>query len=125
MQIALQWEPPLAHLLPPLMGALQPAARPPEGQASLPPLIEAAIWRWTEPGDTATSVRSSGRAALDAELRGGGWQLAAATEVLTTQPFVLEWRLLSPTVRARRRKWRPSRHCGCCHQLPVTSRDFH
>ena len=45
-------------------------------------------------------VVSSGWDALDAELPSSGWPRRSATELLTTQPSVLEWRLLSPALRA-------------------------
>ena len=66
---------------------------------TMPPALEAAVWRANELGQGKQSVVSSGWASLDAELPGGGWPRGAATEVLATQPSVLEWRLLSPSLR--------------------------
>jgi len=66
---------------------------------ALPPAVEAAVWRANELGQGKRSVVSSGWASLDAELPGGGWPRGAVTEVLATQPSVLEWRLLSPALR--------------------------
>jgi protein ImuA len=65
----------------------------------LPRAIEAAVWRAQELGHAATPVLSSNWTALDAELPGGGWPCRSVTEVLTTQPSILEWRLLSPSLR--------------------------
>lgn len=67
--------------------------------AALPPAVDAALWRANELGHGKQSVVSSGWASLDAELPGGGWPRGAVTEVLATQPSVLEWRLLSPALR--------------------------
>lgn len=65
----------------------------------LPAAVEAAVWRANELGQAKQSIVSSGWASLDSELPGGGWPRAAVTEVLATQPSVLEWRLLSPALR--------------------------
>lgn len=46
-----------------------------------------------------SAVASSGFAALDAELPGGGWPCRSLTEVLQPQPTVAEWRLLAPALR--------------------------
>ena len=47
--------------------------RTPARPGDLPPDIEAALWRGDQLGSPVTSVVSSGFAALDAELPGGGW----------------------------------------------------
>lgn len=77
---------------------------PAEGQASdpaeLPPEVEQALWRGCDLGLQAGRVLSSGFAALDAELPGGGWPCGALTEVLSAQPAVLEWRLVGPSLPA-------------------------
>ena len=57
------------------------------------------LWRASEIGQGPAAVCSTGWPALDAELPGGGWPQHAVTEVLTTQPALLEWRLLSPALR--------------------------
>ncbi|MCK9687318.1 translesion DNA synthesis-associated protein ImuA [Scleromatobacter humisilvae] len=105
MQLSLNW-------LDALSVPSQPAQPSPSSLASvaqaggaahllqLPPAVEAAVWRATELGQAATSVVGSGWEALDAELPGGGWPLRSVTEVLATQPSVLEWRLLSPALRS-------------------------
>lgn len=66
----------------------------------LPPAVEAAVWRASDLASSTGRVLASGWDALDAELPGGGWPLQAVTEVLTAQPAVLEWRLLSPALRS-------------------------
>ena len=81
---------------PPAIAA--PVMREPAFPA-LPPAVEAAVWRANELGQGRRSVVSSGWASFDAELPGGGWPRGAVTEVLATQPSVLEWRLLSPALR--------------------------
>jgi protein ImuA len=65
---------------------------------ALPPAVEAALWSGTDLGTPVTAVVSSGFAALDAELPGGGWPCHALTEVLSPQPSVLEWRLIGPAL---------------------------
>jgi protein ImuA len=47
---------------------------------------------------------SSGFAALDAELPGGGWLLGGLNEILVELPGALEWRLLTPMLNGRRDK---------------------
>ncbi len=66
---------------------------------TLPREIAAAVWRGDELGSMTSAVASSGFAALDAELPGGGWPCRSLTEVLQPQPTVAEWRLLAPTLR--------------------------
>lgn len=65
----------------------------------LPAHVEAALWRGDELRPPPARVRSSGWAALDAELPGGGWPAMALSELLVSQPGVLEWRLLTPAIR--------------------------
>lgn len=66
---------------------------------SLPPAVEAAIWRGDQIGTPITRVIPSGFAQLDAELPGGGWPGHGLTEILQAQPTVCEWRLMSPAIR--------------------------
>jgi protein ImuA len=73
--------------------------RTPARPGDLPPDIEAALWRGDQLGSPVTSVVSSGFAALDAELPGGGWPCHSLTEILQPQPTVAEWRLLAPAMR--------------------------
>lgn len=60
--------------------------------------LQGRLWRGSSLGAAAAPTLPSGFAALDAELPGGGWPLQAATELLTPQPGVLEWRLLAPAL---------------------------
>lgn len=80
---------------------------PSEGLAELPPEIEQAVWRGCDLGLQTGRVLSSGFAALDAELPGGGWPCGALTEVLSAQPAVLEWRLVGPALAAAVGSGRP------------------
>jgi len=85
-------------------------ATPPPGEASLHPFgqpfdlgqlpggVAQAIWRGTDLGQAGQSVVSSGWAALDAQLPGGGRTCNALTELLQPQPSLCEWRLLSPAL---------------------------
>lgn len=59
----------------------------------------ASIWRCTEFGSVVGVTVSSGWAALDKELPGGGWPCSSLSEVLSPQPSVLEWRLIGPALR--------------------------
>jgi protein ImuA len=74
--------------------------RPISPPGTLPPHVEAALWRGDALGTRVTSVLGSGHAALDRELPGGGWPCHCLTEVLCPQPSTLEWRLLGPALRA-------------------------
>ncbi|MCX7902039.1 MAG: recombinase RecA, partial [Burkholderiaceae bacterium] len=57
------------------------------------------VWRATDlPAVDAAGVISSGYAALDAELPGGGWPLAALTELLFDAPGCGELSLLLPAL---------------------------
>lgn len=57
------------------------------------------VWRGTEIGHPSTVGTPTGWAQLDQELPGGGWPCHALTEVLTSQPAVVEWRLLGASLR--------------------------
>lgn len=65
-----------------------------------PERVKASLWRGNELGSASSRVLSSGYAALDAELPGGGWPTQAITELLQAQACVAEWRLLSPVMQA-------------------------
>jgi len=81
----------------------QAAVEQPEDEAAplrLPRHVEAAVWRGSELGSPVTEVVSTGWAALDAELPGGGWPCRSVSEVLQPQPTLCEWRLLAPALRA-------------------------
>lgn len=71
----------------------------------LPAPLAALVWRgagtsgWG-PGDQATkAVVASGYGPLDAQLPGGGWPLAALSELLLDEPASCEWRLLAPVLK--------------------------
>lgn len=59
----------------------------------------AGVWRADQLAQPAQTVVSSGHAALDAELPGGGWPLGQLTEVLQCQEGQHEWRLLLPALK--------------------------
>jgi protein ImuA len=67
---------------------------------ALPPAVAAAVWRGDQLGRATAPTRSSGFAALDAQLPGGGWPCQGLTELLCPQPGTLAWRLLAPLLRA-------------------------
>ncbi len=102
MQTAFSWTdpaPPRQPVALPPAPVVVPLGTEAGALPKLPPAIEAAVWRAKELGQASTSVVASGWAELDEELPGGGWPCRAVTEVLATQPSVLEWRLLSPALR--------------------------
>ena len=72
-----------------------PAVRP---LPQLPAAMAAALWRGDEVGGATTPTLPSGWPSLDAELPGAGWPCQAVTEILSPQPSVIEWRLLSPVL---------------------------
>lgn len=74
--------------------------RPATEPGELPAHVRAALWHGNQLGTRVTSVVSSGHAALDRELPGGGWPCNSLSEVLCPQPSTLEWRLLGPALRA-------------------------
>ena len=74
--------------------------RPPRPLGSgLPAAVAAALWRGDQLGAPVSAVWSSGFAALDAQLPGGGWPGHGLTEILTPHSGTLEWRLLGPVLR--------------------------
>ena len=79
-------------------GSLTPAGRMRE-MPTLPRAVSAALWRGDQLGRTPVPTRSSGFAALDAELPGGGWPCQGLTELLCHSPGTLAWRLLAPLLR--------------------------
>lgn len=79
-----------------------PAQNAPEAvQEPLPHDVEAALWRGNQLGGPVAEVVSTGFAALDAELPGGGWPCGALTEVLVRQFSVVELRLLSNVIASQ------------------------
>jgi len=86
----------------PHINSLHPVPAAPERGVvtdRLPARVAAALWRGDQTGTPVAAVRSSGFAALDAELPGGGWPCHAVTELLMPQSGTLEWRLLAPLLR--------------------------
>ena len=70
--------------------------------ARSPPLvlhdIHADVWHAHTLSQTALPVLSTGDAALDAQLPGGGWPVGALTEILQPPGVHSEWRLLLPAL---------------------------
>lgn len=61
--------------------------------------LHAQVWRASSLGEALSPCVSSGFAALDAELAGGGWPTRCVSEILSAQHGTLEWRLLAPALR--------------------------
>jgi len=80
-----------------------PASGPPtrlsQPLASLPPHLARQVWRGGQLGRAGARVVSTGQAALDAELPGGGWPSGGLIELLLEQPGIGELRLLAPVLR--------------------------
>lgn len=69
---------------------------PPAGlPADQPVDWPAGIWRADTLAGPCEAVLSTGEAALDAALPGGGWPVGALTELLLPQPHAHVWRLLT------------------------------
>lgn len=66
---------------------------------ALPRHVLEAVWRGTDLGGAEFRTVSSGFAALDAQLPGGGWPTHSLTELLMPQAALCEWRLLSPSLQ--------------------------
>lgn len=64
----------------------------------LPPDLGAAVWRATELGCTVGVTLTTGHAALDAQLPGGGWSVGVVNEILQPDAVHNEWRLLLPSL---------------------------
>jgi len=62
--------------------------------------LHAQLWRASHLGSNPRPCVSSGFAALDAELPGGGWPTHGLSEILQNTAAHLEWRLLSPALQA-------------------------
>jgi len=60
--------------------------------------IHADVWHAHALGQSMLPVRSTGDAALDAQLPGGGWPIGAMTEILQIKGVHTEWRLLLPAL---------------------------
>ena len=89
--------------------APEPAKRLPRHAAAsalrLPELgpWQHAVWPAHRLNRQVTSTWTTGHAALDAELPGGGWPSQGLTELLQPPHQHLEWRLLAPALRQHRR----------------------
>ena len=71
------------------------------GLPSLDPFLSSGrhnVWRGDALGGADAQVLATGHAALDAELPGGGWPVAAMTEVLQAEPGSHVWQLLLPAL---------------------------
>ncbi len=81
-----------------------PSTSSPEERRSSAHLLAAslphALWRGDTMGSYCASGRSTGYAALDKELPGGGWPPSVLTELLWPQQGGGEFRLLAPVLRA-------------------------
>ena len=78
-----------------------PAPSPSSRAALLdhPLLREGRLWQAGSLGRCQSSTLSSGFAALDAELPGGGWPCQSLCEILQPKGQHAEWRLLAPGLR--------------------------
>lgn len=95
--------------MPALLAGLAAASVPPAGlfpppdQSASPTealLADPRLWRAASLGSSVSPCISSGFAALDAELPGGGWPTRSVCEILQAQGGMAEWRLLGPALRA-------------------------
>lgn len=89
---------PFAESPVPLVAPLQNAARP--AALPLPGEVANVLWRGDALGRSTDTVWSTGFAALDTELPGGGWPARQLTEVLLPQFSLAEWRLVGPSLGA-------------------------
>lgn len=83
---------PIASLMAPQRGS------PAKGPVQLP-----GVWLGNQlcdamAGASAQATQSTGHAALDAQLPGGGWPVGALTEVLQPEPSRHVWQLLQPAL---------------------------
>ncbi|MCV2356681.1 recombinase RecA [Paucibacter sp. B2R-40] len=89
--------PPLST--PPDDVAAATAASAAANSARLESLLRAQVWRASSLGSSHSACVSSGFAALDGELPGGGWPTQSLSEILCDSVATLEWRLLAPALR--------------------------
>lgn len=64
----------------------------------LPPGLADTVWRGNQLGGGRQAFVPTGFPALDAELTDGGWPCGCLIEVLQSQPSLLEWRLIGPSL---------------------------
>lgn len=95
MQPLPEWPDDFSSLAPP-----PPRQRLHCAPGTLPPEIEAVVWRADQFGSSVSATQSTGYGDLDAELPGAGWPCHSLTEILQPQPTVAEWRLLAPAMRS-------------------------
>ena len=94
---ALEADDPISSALTDSLAGLQSQDQPaPHDPAALHP----AVWRASQIGGAPRRTVSSGFAALDAQLPGGGWPHGVLTELLLPHPGVGELRLLAPALAA-------------------------
>lgn len=67
--------------------------------ARLEALLRAQVWRASSLGAGHSSCITSGFAALDKELPGGGWSTQSLSEILGDGMATAAWRLLTPALR--------------------------
>jgi len=79
-----------------LVSPAQNAASP---GCALPSEVADSVWRGDQLGRVRTRSIQTGFQDLDAELPDGGWPCGALTEVLQSQPSLIEWRLIGPSLR--------------------------
>jgi protein ImuA len=85
------------------MSAPEPSpspASPPAAanSARLDALLRTQVWRASSLGAGHSACMTSGFAALDAELPGGGWPTQSLSEILCEGLAGIEWRLLAPAL---------------------------
>ena len=83
---------------PPQAPLARTAIRPVVRSVALPDHLQQAVWPGHGQASAPVRVLSSGHAALDAALPGGGWPAGSLTEILQVQAGQGEWRLLGPVL---------------------------
>lgn len=75
-----------------------PAQNATAAGTALPPELVDSVWRATELGRGHAVFVGTGFPALDAELPDGGWPCGCMIEILQSQPSLLEWRMVGPSL---------------------------
>lgn len=78
-----------------LIAAAQNAA---SAATALPSELANTVWRGNQLGGGRTAFVSTGFPSLNENLTDGGWPCGCLIEVLQSQPSLLEWRLLGPSL---------------------------